>query len=82
VRFSTKFLLVYDMKSKIDDGERRAIYRRLNKAFHDILKQGRYALRVQMSVWETETKEDAYRLASCLPSDKTRVKIYRILGEE
>jgi hypothetical protein len=79
---STKFLLVYDMKADIEDSERRAIYRRLKRAYHQILKEGRYALRIQMSVWEIESREDAYRLASCLPSDKTRIKIYRIVGEE
>jgi hypothetical protein len=79
---STKFLLVYDMKADIEDSERRAIYRRLNRAYHQILKEGRHALRIQMSVWEIESREDAYRLASCLPSDKTRIKIYRIVGEE
>jgi hypothetical protein len=70
------------MKADIPASEVMRIYRRLNKVYHQILKEGRYVLRIQFSVWETESREDAYRLASCLPSDKTRIKIYRIVEEE
>jgi DNA-binding transcriptional ArsR family regulator len=77
-----RYLLIYDMKADIPASEVMRIYRRLNKVYHQILEEGRYALRIQFSVWETETKEDAYRLASCLPSDKTRIKIYKIIEVE
>jgi hypothetical protein len=77
-----KYLLVYDLKYEPKDNERRTIYNRLNKVYHQILKEGRYAMRIQMSVWILENREDAYRLASCLPPDKTRIKIFKVVEEE
>jgi DNA-binding transcriptional ArsR family regulator len=76
------YLLVYDMDSHIKGYDRLQIYRKLRKAEHDLLKQGILVERIQMSVWEVETKEAALKLVSCLPENKTKVRIYRVLEEE
>jgi hypothetical protein len=76
-----KYLLVYDLKYEPKDNERRTIYNRLNKVYHRILQEGRFIVRIQQSVWITEKKEDALMLASYLPDNKAKIKIFKILEE-
>jgi hypothetical protein len=76
------YLLVYDVEDVLSSSERVQLYREMNRVARDIMKNGRLVERVQMSVWKLEDKEDAYRLASVLPESITKIKIYRVVGEE
>ena len=79
---SQHYLLVYDLDSKILGSERRQIYRRLRRAYKRLLEDGVYVERVQMSVWKLEGRENAYKLASALPKDKAKIRIYKVLEGE
>jgi hypothetical protein len=75
------FLLIYDMTPKVPLSIRRTIYNRLNSAMDAIRREGRRVERIQLSVIMTEKREDAEKLASCLPQDGANVRIFRVLEE-
>jgi len=72
------YLVVYDIKSNITQGERRAIYRRLKAACQQILQQGGEYQRIQLSVWRVKGRQNAQLLASAIPEKISRIKIFRI----
>jgi CRISPR/Cas system-associated endoribonuclease Cas2 len=76
------YLVVYDIRDNISDSERVTIYRRLRKAQEEILKSGAMCERIQMSVWRVQGKRNALLLASAIPEAKSRIRVFRILGEE
>jgi DNA-binding transcriptional ArsR family regulator len=76
------YLLFYDLDSKIPKSERVTIYRKLNKVYHQLLREGVYVERIQMSVWKVQGKENAQKLASVLPEHATKIRIFEVLGEE
>jgi len=75
------YLLVYDTCSGLNVKERVAIYRKLSKECNRLLEEGVHVKHVQKSVLEVQGRENAYKLASILPKDKTKIKIYRVLEE-
>ena len=76
------YLVVYDIRDNISDSERVTIYRRLKKAQEEIIKSGAICERIQMSVWRVQGKRNALLLASAIPEARSRIRIFRILGEE
>lgn len=76
------YILVYDIKisKDTDSAELRRIYRQLEKTYHQILKEGRWAERIQKSVWKFESREDALRMASILES-MAKVRVFRVQEE-
>jgi len=75
------YLVVYDIKSNIDQVERRMIYRRLGGAYNYITMHGGEAHRIQLSVWLVRGKEHAKLLASRIPEKVARVKIFKVIEE-
>jgi hypothetical protein len=76
-----RFLLIYSMGPEVPASARRVAYYRLNEAISAIRREGRRVERRLPSVIVTETKEDAEKLASCLPRDGATVEIFRVLKE-
>ena len=74
--------MVYDIRDNISDSERVTIYRRLRKAQEEIIKSGAMCERIQMSVWRVQGKRNALLLASAIPEAKSRIRVFKILGEE
>jgi hypothetical protein len=76
------YILVYDLeRAKLSDSEWRRLYREIEKAYHQILREGRWAERIQRSVWKFENREDALRIASILPESMAKIRIFRVLEE-
>jgi DNA-binding Lrp family transcriptional regulator len=76
-----RFLLIYDLKPEVPAAVRRVAYYRLNEAIAAIRREGRRVDRRWPSIIVTETKEDAEKLASCLPRDGATVEIFKVLKE-
>jgi DNA-binding Lrp family transcriptional regulator len=76
-----RFLLIYDLKPEVPAAVRRVAYYRLNEAISAIRREGRRVERRWPSIIVTETKEDAEKLASCLPRDGATVEIFKVLKE-
>jgi DNA-binding Lrp family transcriptional regulator len=75
------FLLIYSMGPEVPASARRVAYYRLNEAISAIRREGRRVERRWPSIIMTETKEDAEKLASCLPRDGATVEIFKVLKE-
>jgi DNA-binding Lrp family transcriptional regulator len=76
-----RYLLIYDIPQDVPASERAMVYYRLNKAIKEIGAEGGRVVRLQRSVMLAETKGAAERLASCLPKDRSKVWIFRVLEE-
>jgi DNA-binding Lrp family transcriptional regulator len=76
-----RYLLIYDIPQDVPASERAMVYYRLNKAIKEIEGEGGRVVRLQRSVIMTETEEDARRLASCLPKDRSKVWVFRVVEE-
>jgi CRISPR/Cas system-associated endoribonuclease Cas2 len=77
----THYLVVYDIRENIGAGKRRAIYRKLQKAASEIIKAGGEVERLQMSVWRVKGRQNALLLASAVPEECSRLRIFKITSE-
>jgi len=76
------YLVIYDIQKNIGPSKRVAIYRKLIKAQKEILKNGGEVERLQLSVWKVKGRQNALTLASVIPEEHAKIKIYKIAGEE
>jgi len=75
------YLVVYDIREDIGAGKRRAIYRKLQKAASEIIKNGGEIERLQMSVWKIKGRQNALLFASIVPEECSRLRIIKIASE-
>jgi DNA-binding transcriptional ArsR family regulator len=75
------YILIYDLNPKMNSSERRQVYRRLNRVYHQLLKEGVYVERILTSTWLVLGKENVQRLASVLPEHDAKIKIYEVRRE-
>jgi CRISPR-associated endonuclease Cas2 len=72
------YLVVYDIKESIGDSARRAVYRRLLKAQEEIIRSGAMCERIQMSVWRVQGRRNALLLASVIPEEHARIRVFKV----
>jgi CRISPR/Cas system-associated endoribonuclease Cas2 len=75
------YLVVYDIRENIGPSARRAIYRKLQKAASEIIKNGGEIERLQMSVWKIKGRQNALLFASIVPEECSRLRIIKIASE-